>query len=693
MGMPAKLSPLRQLGQNYDALVVLGIVAIVMMMVIPLPTFLLDVLLALNMGLSLLIVMLTMNVKRPLELAVFPTLLLVMTLFRLALSVSSTRLILLHGNAGEMIAAFGNFVVGGNIVVGMVIFLILVIIQFIVITKGAERVSEVAARFTLDAMPGKQMSIDADLNAGLIDDDTARMRRREVQREADFYGAMDGASKFVKGDAIAGIIIVLIDLLGGFVVGMLQRGLSFEQALQQYSLLTVGDGLVTQIPALLISTATGIIVTRAASDASFGEDATKQLLGSPHVMAMTSAVLFVFGLVPGLPTLPFWVFAAALGTLTYFRYKALERQEAVEEEERQKAELDAAKRPETVTDLLQSDTVELEIGYGLIPLVDAAQGGDLLERITMIRRQLALELGMVVPPIRIRDNMQLKANEYSIKLHGIELSRSGIQPGHFMAMDSGAVTKPIEGIRTTEPAFGLPALWIEESQRNEAELRGYTVVDPPSVIATHLTELLRTHAAQLLSRQDVKRLLDGVKEDNQALVDDLVPEQLTLGEIHRVLQALLQEGVPIRNLVIILETLSDAARLTRDLESLVELVREGLAYQISQLYSENGVIHAIAIDPGTEETIAQAIERDDRGSEIRLNSRQVEELYESIAQAVERALARGQQPVILCSPATRRAVRRLVERALPRIPVMSYREIAGNVQVHSAGMVSFRSAS
>ena len=688
--MASNESPLLRLGKGSDIVVVTGILVIVVMMVIPLPTFLVDLLLVLNMGLSLLVLLLTMNVKRPLELAVFPTLLLILTLFRLALSISTTRLILLQGDAGRVVEAFGHFVVGGNLVVGLVIFLILVVIQFIVITKGAERVAEVAARFTLDAMPGKQMSIDADLNAGLIDEDTARQRRLEVQREADFYGAMDGASKFVKGDAIAAIFIVLIDILGGFAVGVLQRGLSVEQAAARYTLLTVGDGLVSQIPALLVSTATGIIVTRAASDGNLGADLTKQLLSAPRVLAMTSLFLVLFGFVPGLPTMPFWTLAAVVGGSAY---AALSAQRRHEEDERQAATEPAVeRRPEDVTDLLQTDVVELEIGYGLIPLVDTVQGGDLLERITMIRRQIALELGIVVPAVRIRDNMQLKANEYSIKLHGIEVAKGSVDPGRFLAMASGAVAEPVEGIETREPAFGLPALWIEEAKRNEAEIRGYTVVDPPSVVATHLTEILRTHAAQLLSRQDTKRLLDRVREEQPALVDDLVPQQLSLGEVHRVLQGLLQEGVPIRNLVLILESLSDGVRVTRDLEALIEIVREGLAYQISQLYSEDGVMYAITIDPATEEEIAQAMVADERGSEVQLSAQRVEELYSAVAATVERALSRGQQPVILCSPAIRRAVRQLVARALPRIPVVSYKEIAANVQVHSAGMVSLRRA-
>lgn len=691
--MSTKQSVRQLMGRSSDLMILLGILTIVVMMVIPLPTYLLDLLLSLNMGLALLILLLTMSINRALDLAVFPSLLLIATLFRLALNVSTTRLILLHANAGKMIEAFGNFVVGGNYVVGFVVFLILVVIQFVVITKGAERVAEVAARFTLDAMPGKQMSIDADLNAGLIDDNEARKRREDVQREADFYGAMDGASKFVKGDAIAGIVITVINILGGFAVGVGQRGLPFGDALQQYTLLTVGDGLVTQIPALLISTATGIIVTRAASKANLGSDLTKQMFASPSVLGMATGVLFVFGLIPGLPMLPFWILAVSLGAFTFAIHKAQQRRSEEEIEEERRAQVEEAKRPENVTDLLQIDALELEIGYELIPLVDADQGGDLLDRITMIRRQLALELGLIIPAVRIRDNMQLRADEYCVKLHGIELARTTVQSGHYMAMDSGGVTQPMEGIPTKEPAFGLPALWIDETQRDEAEMRGYTVVDAPSVIATHLTELIRTHAAQLLSRQDTKRLLDKVKEDNQALVDDLVPDQLSLGEVHRVLQALLHEGIPIRNMVIILETLSDGARITRDQDELVELVREGLAYQISQLYSENGIVYAVSLDPTLEEQLTEAMTSDEPSTEIRLSPQRIDALYDEVAQAVENAVARGKQPVILCSPQARRIVRQLIERALPRVPVVSYREIAGNVEVHSVGMVSLPSAS
>lgn len=696
MSVNNQVTPWARIGQNHDLLIVVGIILIITMMVIPLPTYLLDFLLVVNFGLALLVLLITMNVREALEIAIFPTLLLIVTLFRLALNVSTTRHILLHADGGTMIQAFGDFVVGGNLVVGFVVFLILIIIQFIVITKGAERVAEVAARFTLDAMPGKQMSIDADLNAGLIDEEEARARRRKVEREADFHGAMDGASKFIKGDAIAGIIILLINIIGGFAVGMGQHGFSLQEAMQRYTLLTIGDGLVTQLPALLISTATGIIITRAASEGNLGRDITGQVFSQAKVLGIAAGVLLLFALVPGLPFIPFVFLAGLFGGLGFLitRKEAADSKQEETSESNQEAAGHRMLEVDDVRSVIQIDPVELEIGYSLIPLVDAAQGGDLLSRITMIRRQIALEMGIIVPPIRIRDNMQLDAGEYAIKLHGVELTRARLQTGHYLAMDSGGVTEHIQGIPTKEPAFGLPALWIEEQQREEAEMAGYTVVDAPSVIATHLTELLRSHSADLVSRQDVKRLIDELKDDHQALIDDLIPDQLTLGELHRVLQGLLREGVPIRNLVLILETLSDGARLTRDPGELVELVRQGLGRQISHLYSdERGVLPAITLDPAVEEEIAQALKQSERGLELSMSPRRMEVFLEQIARAVEQAARQGMQPVILCSPQIRRTVRYMTERPLPRIPVMSYREVAGDVEVHSVGMVSLPDAS
>jgi len=682
-------SAVPKIGQYSDLLVVLAVILVVVMMVLPLPPVLLDMLLALNISLSLLVLLLTMNIQGALQFSIFPSLLLITTLFRLALNVSTTRLILLQGYAGEIILAFGNFVVGGNYVVGLIVFLILVIIQFIVITKGAERVAEVAARFTLDAMPGKQMSIDADLNAGLIDEKEARRRRAEIEREADFYGAMDGASKFVKGDAIAGLVITAINVIGGFAVGVGQKGLGLAEALQRYTLLTVGDGLVSQIPALLIATATGIIITRAASEANMGQDVSRQLLSEPKVLMIAAGVLVLFGIVPGLPFFPFFGLALLLGVLGYLSSRRQEAEKAALVQKEAEREAEEAKKPERVSSLLKLDVIELEIGYSLIPLVDAAQGGDLLDRITMIRRQVAIELGLVVPPIRIRDNMQLGPNAYVIKIKGIEMGRGELMPGHYLAMDSGAVTKRISGIETREPAFGLPALWISEEKRDEAELAGYTVVDSPSIIATHLTEVIRSNAADLLGRQDVKKLLDELKEEHAALVEEVVPDLLTVGEVQRVLQNLLREGVPIRDMVTILETLGDYARATRDQILLTEKVREALARQISKQYTEeSGFIPAITMDPALEQEIADALHESDRGMTIALPPERVEAFYDRLARALERAAAAGHQAVLLCSPVIRPAVRRLTARVLPRLAVISYNEVAPNAQVQSVGMVS-----
>ncbi|MBO2520336.1 MAG: flagellar biosynthesis protein FlhA [Firmicutes bacterium] len=678
-----------KIGEYSDLLVFLAVILVVVMMVLPMPPLLLDLLLALNISLALLVLLLTMNIQGALQFSIFPSLLLITTLFRLALNVSSTRLILLQGYAGEIIRAFGNFVVGGNYVVGFVVFLILVVIQFIVITKGAERVAEVAARFTLDAMPGKQMSIDADLNAGLIDEKEARRRRAEIEREADFYGAMDGASKFVKGDAIAGLVITAINIIGGFAVGVGQRGMGLGEALQHYTLLTVGDGLVTQIPALLIATATGIIITRAASEANMGRDVSHQLLSEPRVLAIAAGVLVLFAVVPGLPTVPFLVLSLLFGLLGYASSRRHQERQVQEMEKEAQREAEEAKKPERVSALLKLDAIELEIGYSLIPLVDANQGGDLLDRITMIRRQIAIELGLVVPPIRIRDNMQLGPNAYVIKIKGIEVGRGELMPGHYLAMESGPVSKRVSGIETREPAFGLPALWIPEEAKEEAELAGYTVVDSPSIIATHLTEIIRSNAAELLGRQDVKKLLDELKEDHAALVDEVVPELLTVGEVQRVLQNLLREGVPIRDLVTILETLGDFARATKDQIFLTEKVREALARQISKQYTnDQGYIPVITLDPAWEQEIADALQHTDRGLTIALAPERVEAFYDGLSRAVERAAAAGHQAVVLCSPVIRAAVRKLVARVLPRLAVISYNEVAPNAQVQSVGMVS-----
>lgn len=681
------LAPFQKLTKYQDIYVVIAVVMIVLMMILPLPPFLLDILLACNISLSLLILLLSMNIHEPLELSVFPTLLLLSTLFRLALSISSTRLILLQADAGNIIRAFGNFVVGGNYIVGFIIFIILVVVQFIVITKGSERVAEVAARFTLDAMPGKQMSIDADLNAGLISEAEARQKRIMIQREADFYGSMDGASKFVKGDAIAGVIIVVIDFIGGLLIGMFQRSLDFQQALTQYTLLTVGDGLVSQIPALLISTATGIIVTRAASENNLGQDLNQQLMTSPKVLAVTSGVLMLLAVVPGLPFIPFFILAGLFGGTSYLLWREQEIAETAAAETQASQEQEEQRHPESVLSLLQVDQIELEIGYSLIPLVDSEQGGDMLDRITMIRRQCAIELGMIVPVIRIRDNLQLQPNEYVIKIKGIEVGTGQLLLNHYLAMDAGNVVDKVPGEPTKEPAFGLDALWISEENRERAEIAGYTVVDAPSVLATHLTEVIKNHAHELLGRQEVQTLLDSLRNDYSAVISELVPNLMTVGEIQKVLQNLLREQVPIRNLVTILEALADAAAISKDIDYLTEYVREALARQISRQYLENDILSVLTLDQKWETVIAEGIEHTERGSIISVEPRLLQSLFIELKSTLERTAL--PYPVILVSPNIRLAFKRLTERNFPGLIVLSFAEIVPEIQVQAVGMVKW----
>lgn len=680
---------LGEIGRYSDLGVVAGVVLVLVMMVVPLPTWLIDVLLAVNISLGLLVLMLTMNVQQPLQFSIFPALLLIMTLFRLALNVSTTRLILLRGNAGTLIQAFGDFVVGGNYVVGFIVFLILVVIQFVVITKGAERVAEVAARFTLDAMPGKQMSIDADLNSGLLTEEEARQRRRDVEREADFYGAMDGASKFVKGDAIAGIVITIINILGGFAIGIGQLGMPFQDAVRRYTLLTVGDGLVSQIPALLISTATGIIITRAASELNMGSDLTSQLFAQPPVLFVASSVLFGFGIIPGLPFTPFFVIALLIAGIAFTSQRQLQlRQEADQAVAVEEPVIDT--RPESVLSLLHVDPMELEIGYGLIPLVDAEQGGDMLDRVTLLRRQMALELGIVVPSIRIRDNMELDRDTYVVRIKGVEVGRGDLMPSHYLAMDTGG-NGSIPGIETREPAFDLPALWIESDTRLAAEQAGYTIVDASAVLATHLTEIIRRHGADLLGRQETKTLLDKVGEDHGAVVDELVPDLLSIGEVQRVLQNLLREGVSIRNLVVILETLADGARMQRDVDELTEIVRTSLGPQLTQMYTgPDGRLSVLTLDASLEEELREAIGDDGHG--LGWNPQRVQLFLERLAASWEAAMTKGMQPALLCPPPLRRPLRQLTSRSLPRLPILSYNEVTASADVHAAGMVSLADA-
>ncbi len=676
--------------QSGEAVVVIIITLVLTMFLIPLPSWMLDVFITINICTGLVVLLLTTYIRKSLELSAFPTLILLTTLFRLGLSVSSTRLILLHAEAGKVIEAFGKVVAGDNYVVGFVMFIILTIIQFLVITKGSERVSEVAARFTLDAMPGKQMSIDADLNAGLINETEARARRREIEREADFYGAMDGSSKFVKGDAIAGILIIVINLIGGFVIGALQKGFDPLKSLQTYSLLTIGDGLVTQIPALLLSSAMGILVTRSASEDNLGTDLSRQLLAYPKIFYFVAGVIGFFGLIPGMPTLAFFVMAGIIGFIGY-RLQIAPPPEIVEQE-RLAAEGEVAaeevKKPENVSSLLQIDPMELEIGYRLIPLVDPQQGGDLFDRVTMIRRQTALELGMVLPPIRIRDNMQLAPTAYLIKIKGVDVAKGEIIPNYFMAMDPGIVAQPIEGIATVEPAFGLPAIWINDNQRDEAEILGYTVVDPPSVLATHLTEVIKSHAYELLGRQEVQSLINNIKEEYNVVIGELIPGLMSIGEVQKVLVNLLKEGLPIRNLVTILETLADYAPLTKDVEMLTESVRQALNRQITKMVQgDDGVIRVITLDPNLEQTLLK-VQNDARdGGGFTIDPRLIQKIYDKLGSLIQETVNSGVQPVILCSPGVRLTFRKLTERLSAKLMILSYNEISPDVEVHSIGVV------
>lgn len=674
--------------QRYsDVLIAVAIVTIVIMMIIPLPTIVLDILICLNITIALLVVMSAIYNVEALDLSVFPSLLLITTLFRLALNISSTRLILLNGYAGEVITAFGNFVVGGNAVVGFIVFVILVIVNFIVITKGSERVAEVSARFTLDAMPGKQMAIDADLNQGAITDAEAKRRREKVQRESDFFGAMDGASKFVKGDAIAAIVIMLINISGGFVIGMLQRDMDAAQALQTYTLLTVGEGLVAQIPALLISTATGIIVTRSAAEGNLGGDLVKQLFRNARIFMILTGVLLFLAIMPGLPGIPFTVLAAICGVIAW----NLRRGQAVEQEVQQVEQKAKAKKeattPENIVSLLQVDPMELEIGYSLIPLVDTGQGGDLLDRIVMIRRQCALELGLVVPTIRIRDNIQIKPNAYIIKLKGIEIARGELMLDHYLAMNSGTVFEEVPGIETTEPAFGLPALWIAENEREQAELNGYTVVDAVSVLATHLTEIIKQHAAEILGRQETQNLLDNLHKTNGALVDEVVPNLLSVGEIQKVLANLLHERISIRDMSTILEVLADYGTATKDTDILTEYVRHAMARYITQQNVQNGVLPCITLDPAIENKIAGGVQRTEHGSYVSLDPDSMQKLLTALQEELKKLTDQGYQPIVLTSPTVRPYFRNLVERSIAGLIVLSHAEIEQDVEIQILGVV------
>jgi len=673
-----------------DAIVPIILVLIIISIIVPMPLMMVDFALAINIALALLILLIAMFLKRPLDFSVFPSILLISTLFRLALNITTTRYILSEGKAGNVIEAFGQFAIKGDAVVGFIIFLIIIIVQFLVITKGSERVSEVAARFTLDAMPGKQMAIDADLNAGLVTESEAREKRKDIQGEADFYGSMDGASKFVKGDAIAGIIITIINILAGFGIGSIRFDLSISQALQKYTLLTVGDGLVSQIPALMISTATGIVVTRAASDSDLGNDVIKQLFNQPMVMFIVAGVLLLLGLTP-LPTLPFMMLAAGFLYLGYlFRSeirKAVEESEGAVEEEYQKDESDKIKSPENILPLLEIDPIELEFGYGVIPLADPNQGGDLFDRLVMIRRQIALELGIVVPMIRLRDNIQLESNEYIIKINGNLVANGSIMFDHFLAMNPGTVEGEIEGVDTVEPAFGLPAKWVSSDNRENAEILGYTVVDPSSMISTHLTEIIKRYSFELLGRQETKNLIDNISEMNPTVVGELIPNILGIGDIQKVLKNLLRERISIRNLVKILETLADYGNQTADVNVLTEYVRQGLSRQISETYFPNKFGKIITFKQEMENMLMESIEQTGGNGYLSIDPMTSQKIINSIASELRSLVSIGEEPILVTAPIVRFYIKQLTEQSLPDLIVLSYNEIENDINLESVGMV------
>ena len=669
-----------------DIIVALGIIGIVLIIIIPIPNGLLSVLLSINIALSLLILLIAMYSKDVLEISIFPSLLLIATLYRLALNISTTRGILTNADAGKVVETFGKFVIQNNLVVGFIIFLIIVVIQFVVITKGAERVAEVSARFTLDAMPGKQMAIDADLNSGLITEQEARKRRKDVQRYADFYGAMDGATKFVKGDAIAGIIITIINIVAGLIIGVIS-GMPINEAVQKYSLLTVGDGLVSQIPALLISTATGLVVTRAASETNLGQDFIEQLFGNnSKLLYVIGGVVILLGIFTTLPTVTYLILGSIFIFLGYSMGKGV--QEEIEEPEEEISAAEELRKPENVLGLLKVDDIELEFGYGLIPLADVNQGGDLLDRIVMIRRQIAMELGLIVPIVRLRDNIQLNPNEYVIKIKGVKVSEGEVYFDHYLAMDPGTGEGGIEGIETIEPAFGLPAKWITDSEREKAEIFGYTVVDPPSVIATHLTEVIKERAYDLIGRQDVKLLIDNVKDEYPAVVDEVVPKLLSIGEVQKVLSNLLKEQISIRDMVTILETLADYGNVTRDTDLLTEYVRQKLSGYITNKYVENSALNVVTLDSEVEEVIMNSINKTETGSYLSLEPNTAQRILNNTLRTVQKLTTIGEQPIILTAPIVRLYFKRLTEQLTRDLIVLSYNEIEPSVEVQSVGMVN-----
>jgi len=701
MADTAEKSTFLNLFMGRDAIMALAVIAILMVMIVPLPTIMLDALLAMNISVSIIILLISMYLLKVLEFSIFPALLLVTTLFRLSLNVASTRLILLNGDqgtdaAGQVIKAFGQFVVGGNYVVGTIIFAILVIINFMVITKGSGRIAEVTARFTLDAMPGKQMAIDADLNAGMISETEARARRLEIRREADFFGAMDGAAKFVSGDAIAGIVITLINIMAGFVIGVMQQGMSMAESAATYTTLTVGDGLVSQIPALIISTASGIMVSRSAAEGSMGSDLVRQVTAYPKVLSLAALALFIFALIPGLPKLSFFSLALLVGFISFLlhRQQAAVKQAQIVLQEREQEQAVAAGKatPEAVEKLLVMDTMELEVGYALIALVDETQGGDLLERIKLIRRQFALDLGMVMPSIHIRDNLQLKPNAYSFKIKGSVVAEGEVMIGYCLAMGGEGMTSELRGIATTEPAFGLPALWIEERQRERAQLAGYTVVDPSTVVATHLVEKIKLHLHELLGRQDVQKLVENLGQRYPKVVDDLVPAVVPWGTLQKLLQNLLREQVSIRDLMTILETMADYSTQVRDIDVLTEYVRQNLARTIVGNYlADKSRLYVVTLEPALEEQVNASIQRTDHGAFLTLDPGVVYALVDQLRKLHEKFDNVSARPILLCVPIVRFHLRRLLERFIPGLVVLSHNEIPAQVIVQALGRIGLKS--
>jgi flagellar biosynthesis protein FlhA len=686
------LSSISDLAGKFHLIIPVGVMGILLIMVLPMPAIMMDFLISLNIMLSIIIMLVSMYILQPVQFSVFPSLLLIITLFRLALNVASTRLILLRGAegedaAGKVIQSFGQFVVGGNYFVGIVVFLVLMAIQYIVINHGAVRISEVTARFTLDAMPGKQMSIDADMNAGIINETEARQRREEISKEAEFYGAMDGAIRFTARDAIASMIILVINIIGGFLIGVVQGNMELADAAQRFTILTIGDGLVTAIPSLLISVAGGIITTRATSEANLGEDVARQLFANYIPVAIGSGFLFFFGLVPGLPFLPFFVLGSVTALLAIMRRKSAHKEQLVlERAKTEKAEADKPK--EKIEGLLKVDLLGIEMGYGLIRYVDASQGGDFLERIKSIRRQLALEMGLIVPPVHITDNLQLNPRQYAILLKGVQIARGDLMQDHLLAINPGTAREEIQGLATVEPAFGLQARWIKSQDRERAQLAGYTLVDPATVLATHLTEIIKSQAYELLGRQETKSLLDTVSKTHPKVVEELVPKVLSIGEVQKVLQNLLKERVSIRDAVTILETLADFGGYTKNIGTLTEYCRQSLGRSICKPYqTDDGELPVFTVAPDLEKSISEAVINSDQGSYLALEPRQAKDIMSRFRRAVESAGASG-NPVVLCSPTIRMYVRQLLERFLPNVAILSHNEIPPSVRILSLGMVT-----